>query len=158
MLGAFIGATVVGASLSCSALFSFDEDLCLGFALAAIYSGAYLRMSTWVPFLWAAAHSKFYSVRLNLSNALNSLGRHHQFIFYFGQDHLSDRDWLAGWSGPEQAVKQSIWSGSHFDQRCACSGGSWKVVLRDIVLNSQLRTDHQYSSLLPRSRVSSLGL
>jgi len=38
-LAAFIYATVVG------------------FALAAIYSAAYLRMSTWVPFLWASAHT-----------------------------------------------------------------------------------------------------
>jgi hypothetical protein len=58
---AFIASTVIGAS-------SAREIGCVltpvaGFALAAIYVAAYLRMSTWIPFLWAFAHSMYRSRR-----------------------------------------------------------------------------------------------
>lgn len=57
----------------------------VGFALAAIYSGAYLRMSTWVPFLWAAAHSEHIPCLFHsrLIMPLSS-GRHHQLLLDLG--------------------------------------------------------------------------
>ncbi|CAD6580796.1 MAG: hypothetical protein CYPHOPRED_001363 [Cyphobasidiales sp. Tagirdzhanova-0007] len=36
---------------------SFITGTVIGFALAACYNAAYLRMSTWVPFLWASAQT-----------------------------------------------------------------------------------------------------
>lgn len=43
------------AIVAVSSAWALGVATVVGFVLSAVYSAAYLRMSTWVPFLWALA-------------------------------------------------------------------------------------------------------